>query len=102
MTWSAIYRLSDGALHSVGSVVTEKLSKDYGVKVLSDQPDPSRVVWDKAKLEFVPVPQVPLDPVQEAVAEFANLDVSAMTQTQLIALIVKALKFMVKRELNRG
>ena len=102
MTWYAVYRKADGGLESVGSVLGVALAAEYAVKELAERPDLGAVMWDAARLEFVPVPPEPPDLVRDAVAGFADLDVSAMNQAQLIALIVKALKFLVKRELSRG
>jgi hypothetical protein len=102
MTWYAVYRKADGRLCSLGTVVGESLAAEYAVKVLAEKPDLGTVMWDAARLEFVAIPPEPPDLVKNAVAGFANLDVSAMNQAQLIALIVKALKFLVKRELSRG
>ena len=102
MTWYAVYRKADGRLCSLGTVVGESLAAEYAVKELAEKPDLGAVQWDAGLLDFVPVPPEPPDLVREAVKGFADLDVSAMNQAQLIALIVKALKFLVKRELSRG
>jgi hypothetical protein len=102
MTWYAVYRKADGGICSLGTVLGESLAAEYAVKELTGRPDLSKVAWDAASLEFVAIPPEPPDPVKEAVASLADLDVSTLTQAQLIALMVKALKFLVKRELSRG
>jgi len=98
----AVYRNTDGSLSSVGEILAAPLPLEFGAKTLLSEPDLSQMMWDASKLDFVPIPPEPSDPVHDAVLGFADLDVSALTQAQLIALMVKALKFLVKRELNRG
>jgi len=75
---------------------------EVSVRELPERPDLDKVVWDTSKLDFVPIPPQPPDLVRDAVERFPDLDASALTQAQLIALMVNALKFLVKRELNRG
>jgi hypothetical protein len=98
----AVYRNMDGSLSSVGTILAEPLLPEFTAKALKEMPDLSNVIWDSSLRDFIPRPPEPSDPVHDAVLGFADLDVSALTQAQLIALMVKALKFLVKRELNRG
>ena len=102
MTWYAVYRKANGVLHSIGTVLAVPMPDEFTAKPLPTRPDLSLVQWNTTKLDFVPIPPPLPDLVQEAVVGFADLDMSTMTQAQIIALIVRALKFLVKRELSRG
>ena len=102
MTWYAIYLKEDGSLYSLGSKLTEALPPEYAVKELAEKPDLEKVAWDTEKLDFLAAPPPPRDPMQDTMAVFAGLDESKLTQEQLLAQVVKALKFLVERELNRG
>ncbi len=100
--WYAVYQKADGELYSLGTVLAGSLSSEYAVKELLIKPDLTNVIWDKAKLDFVPRPPDRPDLVLDAVRGLPDIDISTMTQTQLLLLMVKALKFLVKKELSRG
>ncbi len=100
--WYAVYQKADGELYSLGTVLAGSLPSEYAVKELLIKPDLTNVIWDRAKLNFVPRPPDPPDLVLDAIKGLPDLDTSTMTQAQLLSLIVKALKFLVKRELRNG
>jgi hypothetical protein len=102
MIWYAVYREIDGELLSLGTTLASPLSQGIKSKVLAQEPNLRVVQWNRVTLDFVPKPDPIADPVQEDVKNLPNIDVTTLTQAQLVILIAKALKFLVKKELSHG
>lgn len=53
MVWYAVYRIVDGELYSIGTELASPLPADLNYKTLENEPDLSKIVWDKNTLSFV-------------------------------------------------
>ena len=66
MSWSAIYRETDGVLVSVGSVVADTLPAGLAVKTYVNRPDQGKR-WNPSTLTFQAIPpEVLIDRLQDA------------------------------------
>ena len=85
--WTAIYRVSDGALLGCGTVLPAALPVGSATKVYPGRPDQG-TRWDPATLDFVPVPPpVRVDRLQDALTHPALATVwPRLTAAQRIAL----------------
>ena len=75
-TWTAIYRIRDGHLVSMATVVADPLPDGLATKRMS-APQASGTQWDSESLSFVPSPpSLPdVDRVEEFVDRLTKMDV---------------------------
>ncbi len=100
MTWYAVYRKADGGLVSVGTIVTAELSPDLAVKTYTTKPDFGSTHWDAAALDFVANPAPVPDDVLQTALSVLNTDLSGANTAQILAWMVKVLRFLGKQALR--